>query len=118
MTGETEKGRSISVVRKALPLNSNLAIAQAAEMPKTRLSGTEIAATSSVRRIAERVSGSASASRVGADALGQRLVEDDDQRQEQEDAEEGEGHRHQQPPAPAGFRSPPPTGFRDAARRI
>ena len=61
MTGETEKGRSISVIRKALPLNSNLAIAQAAATPKTRLSGTEIAATRSVRRIADSVSGSASA---------------------------------------------------------
>ena len=35
MTGDTEKGRSISVIRKALPLNSNLAIAQAAATPKT-----------------------------------------------------------------------------------
>src|SRR4051794_8995527 len=62
MTGETEKGRSIKVVRNALPLNSNLAIAQAAQTPKTRLSGTEIAATSSVSRIADSVSGSPSVS--------------------------------------------------------
>ena len=52
MTGETENGRSISVIRKLLPLKSNLAIAQAAARPKTRLSGTAIAATSSVSRIA------------------------------------------------------------------
>ena len=58
-TGDTEKGRSISVVRKALPGNSYLAIAQAAATPKTRLSGTAMAATSSVSRIAESVSGSA-----------------------------------------------------------
>ena len=61
MTGDTEKGRSISVVRNALPLNSNLAIAHAAATPKIRFSGTEIAATSSVSRIADCVSGSASA---------------------------------------------------------
>src|SRR5688572_11494021 len=35
MTGDTENGRSINVVRKALPLNSNLAIAHAATTPKT-----------------------------------------------------------------------------------
>ena len=54
MTGETENGRSISVIRKALPLNSNLAIAQAAATPNTRLSGTAMAATSSVSRIADQ----------------------------------------------------------------
>ena len=62
MTGDTENGRSISVVRKALPLNSNLAIAQAAATPKTRLSGTAMAATSKVSQIADSVSGSASVS--------------------------------------------------------
>src|SRR5690606_29373688 len=54
---------SINVVRKALPLNSNLAIAHAAATPKTRLSGTAIAATVSVRRMAASVSGSLSANR-------------------------------------------------------
>jgi hypothetical protein len=63
MTGLTEKGRSISVIRKLLPLNSNLAIAQAAQRPKTRLSGTAMAATRSVRRIAATVSGSTTATR-------------------------------------------------------
>src|SRR4051794_27767328 len=43
------------------PLNSNLPMAQAAATPTTRLKGTAIAATSSVRRIAESASGSASA---------------------------------------------------------
>ena len=93
MTGETENGRSISVIRKALPLNSNLAIAQAAATPKTRLSGTAIAATSSVRRIADGVSGSPSACGIGTEALAKASSEDDDQRQQQEDAEEGEGQR-------------------------
>lgn len=62
MTGEIENGRSMSVIRNALPLNSNFAIAQAAITPKTRLSGTEMAATSSVRRMAESASGSTIAS--------------------------------------------------------
>ncbi|MCY1558199.1 hypothetical protein D9M68_951110 [compost metagenome] len=39
-------------MRKALPLNSNLAMAQEAARPKTTLSGTAMAATSSVRRMA------------------------------------------------------------------
>ena len=56
-TGETENGRSISVISRLLPRNSNLAIAQAADKPKTRLSGTAMAATRSVRRIADCVSG-------------------------------------------------------------
>src|SRR6185295_1785927 len=62
MTGDTENGRSISVVRKALPLNSNLAVAQAAATPNTRFSGTAMAATSKVSQIADSVSGSASVS--------------------------------------------------------
>ena len=51
-TGDTENGRSISVISRLLPRKSNLAIAQAAARPKTGLSGTAIAATSSVSRIA------------------------------------------------------------------
>jgi hypothetical protein len=60
-TGETENGRSISVISICLPGNSNLAMAQAAATPKTRLSGTEIAAASSVSLIADKASGSTSA---------------------------------------------------------
>ena len=63
ITGETENGRSISVISRLLPRNSNLAIAQAAATPKTRLSGTAIAAASSVSRIAASASGSTSAAR-------------------------------------------------------
>ncbi len=62
-TGDTEKGRSISVMRRLLPRNWNFAIAQAAATPKTRFSGTAIAATVSVKPIAARASGSSKAAR-------------------------------------------------------
>ena len=52
MTGETANGRSISVISRLLPRNSNLAIAQAAARPNTRFSGTAMAAASSVSLIA------------------------------------------------------------------
>ena len=61
ITGLTENGRSISEIRNVLPGNSNLVIAQAAITPNTRLRLTEIAATSSVSRIADSASGSVSA---------------------------------------------------------
>src|SRR5215211_7974818 len=48
------------------PGNSNLATAQAAATPNTRLSGTTIAATSNVRPIADCVSGSSKAARKGS----------------------------------------------------
>ena len=60
-TGETENGKSTRVVRNALPLNSYLAIAQAAAIPNTKLSGTAIAAVSRVNRIADHASGSCNA---------------------------------------------------------
>jgi hypothetical protein len=63
MTGLTENGRSISVIRKVLPGKSNFAIAQAAITPNTRLRVTEIAATSSVSLIAASASGSTSAAK-------------------------------------------------------
>ena len=63
ITGLTENGRSMKVSSRFLPRKSNLAIAQAAATPKTRLSGTEIAAAISVSLIAESASGSASAAR-------------------------------------------------------
>ena len=59
----TENGKSISVIRKVLPENSNFAIAQAATRPNTRLRPTEMAATTSVSLIADNASGSASAER-------------------------------------------------------
>src|SRR5690242_6617149 len=61
MTGDTEKGRSMRVSRTLLPLNSYLAIAQAAITPKTRLMQTEIKAVSKVSLIAESVAVSMSA---------------------------------------------------------
>ena len=58
MTGETEKGRSISELSRLLPANSNLAIAQEAASPNTTLAGTAMAATSRVSSMAETASGS------------------------------------------------------------
>ena len=66
MTGDTENGRSISVIRNCLPRKSNFAIAQAAATPKIVLTGTTIAAVVSVRRIAASVSGVCNASRYTA----------------------------------------------------
>ena len=60
-TGLTANGRSISVISRLLPLNSNLAMAQAAATPNTRLAGTEITATISVNSIADHASGSCNA---------------------------------------------------------
>src|SRR5438045_6143165 len=57
-TGETENGRSMSVVSRDLPRNSNLAMAQAAATPNNTLSGTLMAATVRVRRMADHESGS------------------------------------------------------------
>src|ERR1700704_1782888 len=61
ITGLTENGRSISEIRKVLPRKSNLAIAQAATTPNTRLRPTEITATHNVSLIADSASGSDSA---------------------------------------------------------
>src|SRR5262245_53378857 len=60
MTGDTDNGGSISVVKIFFPRKSNFAMAQAAAMPKTQLSGTATAAVRSVNRIAETASGSLS----------------------------------------------------------
>src|ERR1022692_3547933 len=58
ITGDTAKGRSISVIRTFLPRNWNLAMAQDATSPNSRLQGTEIPAVISVSMIAERAAGS------------------------------------------------------------
>jgi hypothetical protein len=63
MTGDTAKGRSISVISALLPRKSNFAIAQAAAMPKIMLSGTVIAATNSVSCTAASASGSETAAK-------------------------------------------------------
>ncbi len=59
--GETENGRSMRVMRNCFPRKSNLAIAQAAEIPKMRLSGTAIAAAIKVSLMADSASGSVNA---------------------------------------------------------
>jgi hypothetical protein len=44
MTGETAKGRSMSVMSRLLPGKVNFAMHHAAATPKTRLAGTAMAA--------------------------------------------------------------------------
>src|SRR4029079_811344 len=61
MTGEIENGRSMSVSSTFLPLNSNFPMAHASAVPTMRLNGTAMAATSKVKRIAARASGSSRA---------------------------------------------------------
>ena len=78
------------MISRLLPWNSNFAIAQAAATPKSRFSGTAIAATRSVSRIAASASGSVMPREIGAEPLAQRLDEHGEQRQQQEGAEEGE----------------------------
>ena len=63
ITGETENGRSIRVIRKFLPRKSNFAIAHAAIRPKTPFATTAMNATSSVSRTAASVSASRSAAK-------------------------------------------------------
>ena len=58
MTGETANGKSMSVISALLPQKLNLAIAQAAARPNTRLRGTAVAATCSVSLIAAQAMGS------------------------------------------------------------
>jgi len=61
ITGDTENGRSTSVINRFWPANWNFVIAQAAAMPKTALNGTTIRAVSKVSRMAASASGSRSA---------------------------------------------------------
>ena len=61
MTGDTPKGRSMSVIRASLPRNWNFAMAQAAATPKTRFRGTAIPAARRVSLKAAKVMGSRSA---------------------------------------------------------
>ena len=63
MTGETAKGRSISVTSALFPRNENFAMPHAAAIPKTTLTGTAMAAASSVRRMAASESGARIAAR-------------------------------------------------------
>src|ERR1035437_3764770 len=65
-TGDTENGRSMSVIKIDLPRNSNLATAHAATTPKIVFNGTVMAATISVSRIAAHESLFASAAQYAA----------------------------------------------------
>ena len=102
ITGETENGRSISVISTLLPRNSNLAIAQAAATPNTRFSGTAIAAASSVSRIAASASGSTIAREIDAQPFFERLDEHRDQRHEQEQRRGTPARRRSASSAPSG----------------
>ena len=64
------------MISRLLPGNSNLAIAQAAMTPNTRLSPTEIAATMSVSSIAATASGLLMAAEIGCEPLREGLRED------------------------------------------
>jgi hypothetical protein len=80
MTGDTANGRSMSVIRRLLPWNSNLAMAHAAAIPNTVFTGTTIAAVSSVSLIAACGVGIGEAAEVGAHALAERRHDDDGER--------------------------------------
>ena len=86
-----------------MPRKSNLAIAQAAAMPKTALSGTAMAAMISVSRIADRASGLPSELERRGGALGQRLGEDRDERREEQDGEQRQHAAGQHPAQPVGL---------------
>ena len=58
ITGETENGRSIKVVKIDFPRKLNLATDHAAATPNTTFNGTAIAAVSKVSLTADKVSGS------------------------------------------------------------
>ena len=62
ITGDTENGRSISVISALLPGKRYFEISHEAVTPKTTFSGTETSAVNTVSRIAARVSGSEIAS--------------------------------------------------------
>ena len=91
ITGETVKGKSISVVRTFLPTNSNLAIAQDAATPNSMLSGTAIAAVISVSWMAARSVVFGDRREVNPQSLLKSLGEDHHQRQKEEKREEEQG---------------------------
>jgi hypothetical protein len=62
MTGETAKGRSISVINSSRPGKRKRAIAQAAATPKMTFIGTAMSTTMNVSRSARNASGSLTAS--------------------------------------------------------
>ena len=86
-----------------MPRKSNLAIAQAAAMPKTALSGTAIAATMSVSRIADRASGLPSAATAAPTPSASASAKTADERREQDDREQREHDADEQRPNPGGL---------------
>ena len=78
-----------------MPANSNLAIAQEAASPNTRLAGTAMAATSSVSLMAADSIGLGDRGEIGAEPRAQRLDEHRGERQEQEHDEEHDGDADQ-----------------------
>src|SRR5690606_23646859 len=63
ITGDTAKGRSISVISSCLPRNANFAIAHAAARPNITLHGTAMAAAINVSLIAWAAAGSVMAAK-------------------------------------------------------
>jgi hypothetical protein len=74
MTGDTAKGRSMSVMSALLPRNWNLVMAHAAATPNTTFMGTAIAATSSVSFTAAQAMGSVMAATYAAAPLDSACV--------------------------------------------
>ena len=88
MTGDTANGRSMSVIKVLLPRNWNLAIAQAAATPNTRLRGTRSRRHQQGELDRRPRHGIGDGGEVCADAFGEGLDEYREQRQHQEQAEE------------------------------
>ena len=80
-------------------------MAQAAATPKTRLSGTAMAAVSRVSLMADMASGFADGLQVDSRAPFQSLAEDRRQGQQQEQGQEGQGDGCQDPAARPQVRS-------------
>ena len=80
-TGDTENGRSIRVIRKVLPRNSNLAIAQAAASPKTRFERHDDRRDEEGELDRRERVGLGERVEIGGDAPAQRLDEDGCERQ-------------------------------------
>ena len=74
-----------------------MATHHAAATPKTRLSGTAMAATSSVSRIAACELRIGEGREVVVDALAEGLDEDEDQRQDEHQQHEDDGDADQRP---------------------
>ena len=97
MTGLMENGRSISVIRKVLPGNSNLAIAQAAITPKTRLSADRDRRHQQRQFDRRHGVGLRQRAEIRPDAARERLMEDGRERQHQKDDQKQQHDRDDGP---------------------